>query len=172
MGRRGRRWRRQESQSTIAMASISTHCSILLVLPLLAAYLQGSNALAAGAFRDDTRLSALDDGEPSMAGRQGQIHRQEGYYHQPQSEENHLAYVLPALFITGISLLFPNFVTINSRRRRRNADPDAPMEELTQHLMNVYLAAVESDGCMQRVVCELGAVARNLKPYQRNLMIS
>ncbi|XP_071546796.1 uncharacterized protein [Panulirus ornatus] len=77
---------------------------------------------------------------------------------------------LPTLAVLALSAIWPQHT--HYRSKREADDPDAPMEELTQHLMNVYLAAVESDGCMQRVVCELGAVARNLKPYQRNLMIS
>lgn len=38
-----------------------------------------------------------------------------------ESSDGFLPYVLPALAITGLSLLFPNIVTVNTGRRRRDA---------------------------------------------------
>lgn len=42
----------------------------------------------------------------------------EDYYYDTL-DSDYLTYVLPALAITGLSLLFPNIVTVNTGRRLR-----------------------------------------------------
>lgn len=46
------------------------------------------------------------------------LRRMEDYYYDTL-DSDYLTYVLPALAITGLSLLFPNIVTVNTGRRLR-----------------------------------------------------
>ncbi|XP_042204235.1 uncharacterized protein LOC121853908 isoform X2 [Homarus americanus] len=155
------------------MAAVNTPRSLLL---LLLAFLHIATTLGAVAFYEKSRLAVPvhHGGEQIVAeDRIGQIQRQ-GERSGPAArrEKNYFAYILPALAIAGLSLLFPNIVTVDTAgRRRRDIGSEAPVAALTEHLMNVYYAAIESDQCMQRLACELGAASISLNPHHHNLML-
>ncbi|KAG7156305.1 uncharacterized protein LOC121853908 isoform X1 [Homarus americanus] len=76
---------------------------------------------------------------------------------------------VPALAVLALSAIWP---TRRHYRIKREADgSEAPVAALTEHLMNVYYAAIESDQCMQRLACELGAASISLNPHHHNLML-
>ncbi|XP_037792966.1 uncharacterized protein LOC119588353 [Penaeus monodon] len=77
---------------------------------------------------------------------------------------------IPALVVLAFSALWPEHHYY--RVKRDSGEMTTPTEELTEHMMNVYFAAMESDECLQRVVCELGASAKSLKPQNQNIIVS
>merc|ERR1711945_80364 len=72
--------------------------------------------------------------------------------------------LIPILALLGLSLLFPTFVTINGtgRRKRDVMDED---ESTTSNMINrvqdMYMAIMESEECIERVVCELGGLVED-----------
>ncbi|CAL4111843.1 unnamed protein product [Meganyctiphanes norvegica] len=173
------------------MAAVSTRVNPLLALVSLLALLQLLVPLVEANWREvPVHHGGALDHRDKMEQRQGyapyavpqhgaQVARQSygGYQQQEEDSSDLLTYILPALAITGLSLLFPSIVTINSsKRRRRDAsgdlEPIEPMDALLGHLSTIYYAATESDICMQRIVCELGATTKDLKQGNKDLMIS
>ncbi|XP_047491604.1 uncharacterized protein LOC125040876 [Penaeus chinensis] len=84
--------------------------------------------------------------------------------------ETATALAIPALVVLAFSALWPEHHYY--RVKRDSGEATTPTEELTEHMMNVYFAAMESDECLQRVVCELGASAKTLKPQNQNIIVS
>ncbi|XP_064113618.1 uncharacterized protein LOC135220296 [Macrobrachium nipponense] len=78
---------------------------------------------------------------------------------------------MPALTVLAISAVWPHY---EYYRNKRAADQEAesPVNELSEHLMNIYFAATESDECIQRIVCEVGASARSLNSENMTSLIS
>merc|ERR1711945_78169 len=72
--------------------------------------------------------------------------------------------LIPILALLGLSLLFPTFVTINGtgRRKRDVMDED---ESTTSNMINrvqdMCMAIMESEECIERVVCELGGLVED-----------
>ncbi|XP_066943060.1 uncharacterized protein [Macrobrachium rosenbergii] len=172
-----------------AMASVTPFPPRVSLAVLLAPFLLALPSVAAAAYYSDNRLTVPvhHGGEPVLADdRIGHVRRgdYESYGSYPEHSSytahdggSYLAYILPALAITGLSLLFPNVVTVNTTRRRRRdaqnpAEAESPVNELSEHLMNIYFAATESDECIQRIVCEVGASARSLNSENMTSLIS
>lgn len=110
------------------MAAAPTRRSLL---PLLLVALAACLGAASGAAAPDgqrLRVPVHHGGAPVATERRGQRGKQRmaqmyGGYDDSEyeSSDGFLPYVLPALAITGLSLLFPNIVTVNTGRRRRDA---------------------------------------------------
>merc|ERR1712170_181985 len=69
--------------------------------------------------------------------------------------------LIPILALLGLSLLFPTFVTINGtgRRKRDVMDEDeSSSSNMISRVQDMYMAIVESEECIERVVCELGGL--------------
>lgn len=121
----------ERSQSTFAMAAATTRrslLSLLLVVALAACFGAVSGAASRPVWNGGQRqeVPVHHGGAPVATDRRGQReqHRMEhsygGYDSGYESSDGFLPYVLPALAITGLSLLFPNVVTVNTGRRRRD----------------------------------------------------
>jgi len=89
------------------------------------------------------------------------------------------ALLIPTLLVLGFQAVWPRRTHYNVVKRSTDAlgsesssPAAAPMDDLVAHLTNIYYAATESDECIQRIVCELGATAKSMKPGNKNLMIS
>merc|ERR1719270_39088 len=69
--------------------------------------------------------------------------------------------IIGILVLTGLSLLFPTYVTLTSVRRRRSAEgsQDSTENSLVERVQDIYMAVVESEECMERVACEVGGIA-------------
>merc|ERR1712213_306985 len=61
--------------------------------------------------------------------------------------------IVGILVLTGLSLLFPTFVSLTSVRRKRDAD------DVVKRVNDIYTAVVQSEECMERIACEVGGLA-------------
>lgn len=100
------------------MVSVATHRSLpLQLLLLLLALAPLSGTLEVDAAPNEGRRLVAVGGWPLLAPYRRDVAG------PPSAGEKLLALVLPALAVTGLSLLFPSIVTINTgtRRRRRHS---------------------------------------------------
>jgi len=68
--------------------------------------------------------------------------------------------IIPILVIAGLSLLFPtvtNVAVTPPGRKRRNAE-DAS-QDVIERVNEIYTAVVQSEECMEKIACEVGALA-------------
>jgi len=70
------------------------------------------------------------------------------------------------LVITGLALLFPSYVTLTDIRRKRSVPgagvhDEGPDSNLVERVQSIYMAVLESEECVERVVCELGGLAED-----------
>ncbi|XP_066943066.1 uncharacterized protein [Macrobrachium rosenbergii] len=78
---------------------------------------------------------------------------------------------MPALTVLAISAVWPHYEYYRNKRAVEQ-EAESPVNELSEHLMNIYFAATESDECIQRIVCEVGASARSLNSENMTSLIS
>merc|ERR1739844_850048 len=88
-------------------------------------------------------------------------------YGVPSYEEEPLPDLTPIivgiLVLTGLSLLFPTFVSLTTVRRKRHAEDDVnPMTEVVGRVNDIYSAVVQSEECMERIACEVGGLAADV----------
>lgn len=76
--------------------------------------------------------------------------------------------IIGILVLTGLSLLFPTYVTLTSVRRKRSVDGVEGTEEeagglsnVIERVQDIYMAVLESEECMERVACEVGGLAED-----------
>jgi hypothetical protein len=68
--------------------------------------------------------------------------------------------IVGILVLTGLSLLFPTFVSLSSVRRKRHAEDDVdPRTDVIERVNEIYTAVVQSEECMEKIACEVGALA-------------
>merc|ERR1739838_708821 len=83
-------------------------------------------------------------------------------YGVPSYEEEPLPDLTPIivgiLVLTGLSLLFPTFVSLSTVRRKRHADDDTS-SDVIDRVNEIYTAVVQSEECMEKIACEVGALA-------------
>lgn len=71
--------------------------------------------------------------------------------------------IVGILVLTGLSLLFPTFVSLTSVRRKRHAEDDVnPMTDVVERVNDIYSAVVQSEECMERIACEIGGLAADV----------
>jgi hypothetical protein len=71
--------------------------------------------------------------------------------------------IVGILVLTGLSLLFPTFVSLSSVRRKRDADDDVnPMNDVVERVNDIYGAVVQSEECLERIACEIGGLANDV----------
>merc|ERR1711963_36103 len=70
--------------------------------------------------------------------------------------------IVGILVLTGLSLLFPTFVSLTSVRRKRDADDVNPMTDVVERVNDIYGAVVQSEECMERIACEIGGLAADV----------
>merc|ERR1711963_345383 len=70
--------------------------------------------------------------------------------------------IVGILVLTGLSLLFPTFVSLTSVRRKRDADDVNPMTDVVERVNDIYSAVVQSEECMERIACEIGGLAADV----------
>merc|ERR1712173_348696 len=68
--------------------------------------------------------------------------------------------IIPLLALLGLFLLFPTYVTLTSVRRKREAVDDSEVSvNAVERMMDMYQAVIESEECLERVACDVGAMA-------------
>merc|ERR1712038_640703 len=71
--------------------------------------------------------------------------------------------IIGILALVGLSLLFPQFVNVDVKRRKRNAAEDAnPMTDVVERVNEIYNSVITSEQCMKRIACELGGLASDV----------
>jgi len=64
--------------------------------------------------------------------------------------------IIGILALIGLSLLFPTFVSVSSRRKR---DADGVYSDVAERVNEIYNSVITSEQCMERIACELGGLA-------------
>merc|ERR1712123_416376 len=70
--------------------------------------------------------------------------------------------IIGILVLTGLSLLFPTYVTLTAVRRKREArgtQDESPMSNMIERVQDMYMAVLQSEECLERVACEVGGLA-------------
>jgi len=68
--------------------------------------------------------------------------------------------LIPILALVGLFLLFPTYVTLTSVRRKREAGEETDMaSDIVNRIQDMFMAVSESEECMERVACQVGALA-------------
>merc|ERR1739838_573525 len=69
--------------------------------------------------------------------------------------------IVGILVLTGLSLLFPTFVNITQvGRKKRHAEEEADQQtDVIERVNEIYTAVVQSEECMEKIACVVGALA-------------
>merc|ERR1711902_418035 len=67
--------------------------------------------------------------------------------------------IIPLLALLGLFLLFPTYVTLTTVRRKREAVDESSEVSAVARMMDMYQAIMESEECLERVACDVGAMA-------------
>merc|ERR1712060_314688 len=68
--------------------------------------------------------------------------------------------IVGILVLTGLSLLFPTFVSLATVRRKRHAEDEGDHQtDVIERVNEIYTAVVQSEECMEKIACEVGALA-------------
>jgi len=74
------------------------------------------------------------------------------------------AILIPLLIAAALFLLIPGtrVVDVNSTggKRKRSAD-DAPSSNMIERVQDIYMSVLESEECIERIVCEIGGLAED-----------
>merc|ERR1739848_794236 len=80
-----------------------------------------------------------------------------GYEEEPLPDLTHI--IVGILVLTGLSLLFPTFVSLSTVRRKRHAEDEDASQDVIERVNEIYTAVVQSEECMEKIACEVGALA-------------
>lgn len=70
--------------------------------------------------------------------------------------------IIPILALIGLSLLFPTYVSVAAGRRRKRSADDQVEPTMIERVNDIYGAVLESEECMEKIACELGAMTKDL----------
>lgn len=73
-----------------------------------------------------------------------------------------LPIIIGILSLVGLSLLFPTFVSLSTGRRKRSITDGSPMTDMMSRIQDIYGAVLESEECMEKIACELGALSGDI----------
>jgi len=82
-------------------------------------------------------------------------------YGEPETPFDISTLIIPLLIIFGLSLLFPTSTTVDvnaAERRRRSLEGDH-QTDVIERVNEIYTAVVQSEECMEKIACEVGALA-------------
>jgi hypothetical protein len=68
--------------------------------------------------------------------------------------------IIGILALIGLSLLFPTFVNVDGRRKKRDAD--GVYSDVAERVNEIYNSVITSEQCMERIACELGGLASDV----------
>jgi len=69
--------------------------------------------------------------------------------------------IIPILVIAGLSLLFPTIIEVdaNGDRKKRDVGSVDASSDVIERVNEIYTAVVQSEECMEKIACEVGALA-------------
>merc|ERR1712088_807428 len=80
-----------------------------------------------------------------------------GYEEEPLPDLTPI--IVGILVLTGLSLLFPTFVSLATVRRKRHAEDEHDTQtDVIERVNEIYTAVVQSEECMEKIACEVGAL--------------
>merc|ERR1711956_167699 len=82
-----------------------------------------------------------------------------GYEEEPLPDLTPI--IVGILVLTGLSLLFPTFVSLTTvgRKKRHAEDEGDHQTDVIERVNEIYTAVVQSEECMDKIACEVGALA-------------
>jgi len=84
-----------------------------------------------------------------------------GYEEEPLPDLTPI--IVGILVLTGLSLLFPTFVSLATVRRKRHAEDEGDHQtDVIERVNEIYTAVVQSEECMEKIACEVGALANDV----------
>jgi len=75
--------------------------------------------------------------------------------------------IIPFIVLIGLFLLFPTYITLDDVRRKRSVGEGEEeiegglMQSFTDKIQDIYGALIESEECMERIACQIGAIAKD-----------
>jgi len=71
--------------------------------------------------------------------------------------------LVPLLIVAALFLLFPSVVNVpvNGTGRKRREAADEPASNMVERIQDMYMAILESEECIERVVCEMGGLVED-----------
>jgi hypothetical protein len=69
--------------------------------------------------------------------------------------------IIPLLIVAGLALLFPS-TTIVPVRRKRDTEGESSPNSLVERVQDIYASVLESEECLERVACEVGAMVEDM----------
>jgi len=69
--------------------------------------------------------------------------------------------IIPLLIVAGLALLFPSTTTVSVRRKRDTEGESSP-NSLVERVQDIYASVLESEECLERVACEVGAMVEDM----------
>merc|ERR1739844_164807 len=158
------------SYDTLSKDTVSTFSSTAqhLQIPNQQLTMLRTAAIAALGLASASAYKLAEDQILKRDGAHAHEHAETGYgppaetYGVPSYEEEPLPDLTPIivgiLVLTGLSLLFPTFVSLSTVRRKRHADDDTS-SDVIDRVNEIYTAVVQSEECMEKIACEVGALA-------------
>lgn len=121
----------------------------------------GYGAPDAGYGAPDAGYAAPDAGyaEPSYNDYGNYAAPGSGYGEAAAAENGMSMIIIPLLIAAALFLLFPSVTTVPVRKRR-DVD-ESPASNLIERAQDMYMAILESEECIERVVCELGGLVED-----------
>jgi len=141
-----------------------------------AAVYAGALALTADAYKT-SRDSGYGAPEPSYGAPEPSYGAPEPSYGYEEPAQEYTGYdatspgspdltpiLIGILVITGLALLFPSYVTLTTTRRKRSVEgvqDESTTSNMINRVQDMYMAIMESEECIERVVCELGGLVED-----------
>jgi hypothetical protein len=69
--------------------------------------------------------------------------------------------LIPIIALIGLFLLFPTYVSLTTVRRKRDVAETDLATDVVNRIQDMYMAVIESEECMERIACQVGAVAKD-----------
>jgi len=77
--------------------------------------------------------------------------------YEPEPPLDLTPFIVAILVIVGLSLLFPVTVNVDANgRKKRDVDTSS---DVIERVNEIYTAVVQSEECMEKIACEVGALA-------------
>jgi hypothetical protein len=114
----------------------------------------------AGYGAPDPGYGAPSEGYADYSSGTGYVEPQDSYGVAASGDSGLSAILIPLLIAAALFLLIPGTRTVPVERKRRSAD-DAPSSNMIERVQDIYMSVLESEECIERIVCEIGGLAED-----------
>jgi hypothetical protein len=131
--------------------------------PSAAAAPSGYGAAQSGYGAPDAGYASLDYSAPSEGYADysaGYVEPQDSYDAADRQDSGLGAILIPLLIAAALFLLIPGTRVVPVEKRKRSAD-DAPSSNMIERVQDIYMSVLESEECIERIVCEIGGLAED-----------